>query len=219
MDMMALNNKLLNDAAPINLDRAYAESDRQRNENRLDAVLLEAASIHVEGERRWCALRTAHCSEVDLRDSLIKSAVDAVVPTKKVQMKARRVGGRGRFVHRPVLRHLIFVRLVPTNEAFAGLLRVRGVEAVIGRGNLPHLISDREMFGFMDLAQKGAFDERNVPTGIKVGTRVKINVGPHADFEGVLEGYARSRGARVLTYLFGREVVVDVTLAQIEKLD
>lgn len=71
----------------------------------------------------------------------------------------------------------------------------------------------------MDLAQAGAFDERYAPTGLKVGEKVRIGVGPFAAFEGVLAGYAKGRAARVMTWLLGREHLVDVKLANLEKLD
>src|SRR5690606_38002583 len=122
-------------------------------------------------------------------------------------------------VHKPVLSKLVFVNMVPSSMAYAGLLRVKGVAAFIGTDGIPHPIGQREMNSFMHLAQEGAFDERNMPRGIVVGSRVRINVGAYADFEGILAGYAKGRASRVLTYLFGREMTVDVTFAQLEKLD
>ncbi len=67
-------------------------------------------------------------------------------------------------------------------------------------------------------AAGGAFDERNAPTGLVVGSKVRIKVGAYADFDGILEGYAKGRAARVLTWMFGRELTVDVKLAHLEKL-
>lgn len=187
-----------------------------RAERRLDDKLLAAASLDVDGARLWFAVQSDHRSEVDLCRTLTDSRVDAVVPVKQVH-PARRVGCRGgKVVHKPVLAGLVFVNLVPSDEAFAGLGRVRGVRSVIGARGRPMPIMDREMNGFMDLAQAGAFDERHMARGIKVGARVRINVGPYADFQGILEGYAKGRTARVRTWLFGGEMVVPVTLAHIE---
>lgn len=217
--MMRADVKRLNEADKIDLTRCHAVSDRIMEQRRLDAQLLAAASLDVEGERQWYALRSSFRSEVELVASLTDSRVDAVVPVKEVQM-ARRVGGRGgKVIHKPVLRGLVFVSIVPSDRAFAGLLRVDGVAAVVGKGGDPYPIGKREMNGFMDLAQAGAFDERNIPTGLVVGSRVRINVGPYADFEGVFAGYTRGRAARVLTHLFGGAMTVDVTLAHIEKLE
>jgi len=187
-----------------------------RAERRLDAKLLAAASLNTVGDRHWFAVRSDHRGEIDLCTVLSDSRVDAIVPVKQVH-PTRRAGTRGgKVVHKPVLRGLVFVNLVPSDEAFAGLLRVRGVRELIGPPGRPLPIRDREMNGFMDLAQAGAFDERHLARGIKIGSRVRINVGPYADFEGILEGYAKGRTARVLTWLFGREMVVQVTLAHIE---
>lgn len=226
--MMAVNVKQLINAErawfdeegqPINIDRAWSKSERAIEQRRLDAGLLAAATKHVPGTRRWFALRTIGVSELELCERLIDSDVDAVVPKKKVQVKRRFQPRGAKVVHKPVLRGLVFVCLVPSDAAFAGLLRLRGVSAVIGANGRPQPIGDGEMRSFMDLADAGAFDERFSPTGLQVGSKVKIRVGTFADVEGVLEGYAKGRAARVMVWLFGREHVVDVRLANLEKLD
>lgn len=223
--MMAIERKQLNSGERVWLDGAgkpYPMPDkaiRLDEQRRLDAELLDAAGMEVTGERRWFAFRTAHRSEIEIRDSLVKMKVDAVVPVKKVHVVGRRAGARGRVVHKSVLTNLVFVRMVSSDAAVAGLLRVRGVDAVIGSQGRPHPIGDREMNAFMDLAEKGAFDERNTPTGLVVGSRVAINVGPYADVQGVLEGYAKGRTARVRMMLFGAQMVVDVRLANLARLD
>lgn len=212
--MMAVDVKRLNEVA-IDLSRCEAKADKVIAERRLEAELIAAASKHVEGRRQWFALRSANRGEVDLVERLDRLDVDAVVPVKEAVVARRFQGGRGRVVHRPVLSGLVFVRMVASAAAFAGLLRVKGVAAVVGKDGRPYPIGDREMNGFMDLAQAGAFDERNTPTGLVVGSQVKIRVGPYADFWGVLEGYAPGRAARVRTMLFGRDLCVDVKLAHL----
>lgn len=228
--MMAVNVKRLNSdervwldrqGTPINVDRAWHKSDRVIAERQREERHLAMASLDVEGARRWFALRAGNRGEIDLRDRLIDSRVDAVVPVKQVQA-ARRAGCRGgKVIHKPVLSQLVFVNIVPSDEAFAGLLSVKGVSSLVGTNDKqfrPYPIGDRQMNGFMDLAQAGAFDERNMPTGLKVGSWVRINVGPYAEFLGVLEGYAKGRTARVKTMLFGSNLIVDVKLAHIENL-
>lgn len=226
--MMAVNVKQLSDAErawfdghgqPISIDRAWRKSERAIEQRRLDDALLAAATKHVPGTRHWFALRTMGVSELYLCARLTDSDVDAVVPKKKVQVKRRFNAPSRKVVHKPVLRGLVFVCLVPSDEAFAGLLRLRGVASVIGANGRPQPIGDKEMRKFMDLADAGAFDERLAPTGLQVGSKVKIRVGTFADVEGVLEGYAKGRAARVLVWLFGREHVVDVRLANLEKVD
>lgn len=217
--MMAVNVKQLSDAAKIDATRCEAKVDSVMAARRLDRDLLARASQQVAGARRWFALRTQGVSEIDLCATLVDSYVDAVVPVKKVPVKRRfRVESR-RLIHKPVLAGLVFVNLVSSDEAFAGLLRVKGVAALVGTGGRPHPIGDKEMNQFMNLAQAGAFDERNTPTGLVVGSKVKINVGSVAEMEGVLDGYAKGRSARVMLYLFGREQLVNVQLANLEKVE
>lgn len=216
--MMAVDVKQLNDVVTIDLSRCEAKADKVMAERRLERELLAAASLDVAGDRQWFALRTLGISEIDLCQRLVDSRVDAIVPVMHVPVKRRFNAPSRKFIHKPVLSKLVFANLVPSDEAFAGLLRVKGVTALIGSEGRPYAIGGREMNSFMDLAQAGAFDERNTPTGLVVGSRVKIKVGNYADFAGVLEGYAKGRTARVMTWLFGREMVVDVKLAHLEKL-
>lgn len=217
--MMAIDVKRLNEAESIDLTRCYATSDKVMEQRRLDAELLAAASMSVEGRRQWFALRVGRRSEIELCKVLTDSHVDAVVPVKQVPLRRRLNAQSRKLIHKPVLCGLVFVNIVPSREAFAGLMRVKDVAAIVGEGERPYPIGDREMNGFMDLAQKGAFDERNAPTGLKIGSRVQISVGMYADLEGVLAGYVGARTARVRTWLFGGEMTVDVTLAHIEKLE
>lgn len=217
--MMAVNVKQLSEAVTIDLSRCEAKADKVMAARRLERELLAAASLDVLGDRQWFALRTLGISEIDLCQRLVESRVDAVVPVKQVPVKRRfRVESR-RLIHKPVLSGLVFASLVPSDGAFAGLLRVKGVAALVGAEGRPYAIGGREMNSFMDLAQAGAFDERNTPTGLAVGSRVKIKVGTYADVQGVLDGYAKGRTARVMTWLFGREMTVDVKLAHLEKLE
>ena len=217
--MMSVDVKRLSDAAPIDTTRCEARSDAMRAVRRMEARLLAAASRDVAGVRRWYALRVAGVQEVLLRSRLADSRVDAVVPTRIEPVKRRFAAPSRKLVHRPVLKGMVFVNIVPSADAFAGLLRVDGVAALIGTGERPHPIGDREMIAFMDLAQAGAFDERVAASGLVLGSRVRIGVGAFAQFEGVLEGYARGRTARVRTMLFGSELTVDVRLAHLEKME
>jgi transcription termination/antitermination protein NusG len=216
--MMMADVKRLSEAERLDLTRCEEKLDKALAARRLDADLIAAATTRVEGERRWFALRVGKCGELELCQRLVGEGVDAVVPVKQVRV-TRRTGSRGAVVHRPVLRSLVFVSIVPSVEAYAGLLRMRGVAAIVGSGERPHPIGEREMLGFMDLAQKGAFDERATPTGLKVGSNVRIKVGDRADMAGVLVGYAKGRTARVRTHLFGGKVLIDVKLAQLEGID
>jgi transcriptional antiterminator NusG len=175
------------------------------------------ASTSIPGARAWFALRSAHEPEIALRDALLARQVEAVVPVKKTLMH-RRGGNRCKLIHRPVVRERVFVRLVPSAEAFAGLLRVRGVASIIGANERPYPIGDMEMNTFMHLADDGAFDDNVSAQRIALGSHVQMKVGAFADMRGVLTGYVGTRGARVETFLFGGTVTVDVTLAQVTNL-
>ena len=206
-----------NDDEPIDLARSELEIDRVLARRRIERSLLAAASREVVGAKSWFALRVEPRCETEVRMRLDRLRVEAAVPIRQVQVKRRFRAESRRTIERAVLSGLVFVRLVASNAAFAGLLRVKGVAAIVGKEGAPYPIGNQEMQEFMELAQAGAFNERCTANGIAVGSRVRIRVGPFADAAGIFEGYGKARGARVRTMLFGREMTVDVKLANIEE--
>ncbi|WP_274426763.1 transcription termination/antitermination protein NusG [Chelativorans sp. YIM 93263] len=215
--MMATRAKQLNEAEPISIDRAL-EAGRKADEKRKMHERFLKAAAGAEYDRRWFVLRVAHRPEREVVAELDDSGLEAWAPVKTVWRTVFH-SKKKRAAHRPVFRSYVFVRAVPSAEAWHGLLGIKGVRAVLGGGSGPFPISDETMNKLMGLVKAGVFDQKKNARPYRIGETVRVKDGPFADFTGVLEGYAASRGVRVLASLFGREVPVELTLAQIEKFD
>ena len=86
-----------------------------------------------------------------------------------------------------------------------------------GSGNRPLPISQREVDAIMAQVQIGG--EKPKPrVEFEVGQQVRVNEGPFADFNGIVEevNYERNR-LRVSVQIFGRETPVELEFGQVEK--
>jgi transcription antitermination factor NusG len=223
--MMAVDVKRLNDGSvKIDTSRAERAGDVQREKNRVRAELLRRAID--EPERKWFALTVAPNSENAVENSVLKAGFEAWAPCKKVEA-ARRVARykAPRIVKEvPAFPGYVFVFVAPIAETWSWL---RGVDfvsgAVCGMGG-PCPIGIKEINKVKGLIDKGWLDQtvdakrrRKAELAIEPGDHVVIEDGPLALMRGVLEGYIGSRHVRVLTWLFGREALVTLDLAQIAK--
>ncbi|WP_309086450.1 transcription termination/antitermination NusG family protein [Chelativorans sp.] len=213
--MMAVDAKQLNEAKAINLDRAIEAGRKAQEQARLQARRLSAAAGSEKGEKRWYVLRIAHRSERAVAADLDAAGLEAWAPTKTI-WRAVFHSKKRRRAENPIFRGYVFVRSVPCDEAWVGLLRVKGVAAILGNGTRPVHVPDEKMSALMGLVVSGAFDEKKNGRPYKIGEKVWIKDGPFASFPCVIEGYVKSRGVRVLASLFGRRVPLEVTLAQVE---
>ncbi|ASP17184.1 transcription termination/antitermination protein NusG [Neisseria sp. 23W00296] len=86
-----------------------------------------------------------------------------------------------------------------------------------GSGNRPLPISQREVDAIMAQVQTGG--EKPKPrVEFEIGQQVRVNEGPFADFNGIVEevNYERNR-LRVSVQIFGRETPVELEFGQVEK--
>lgn len=187
--------------------------------NRLMEEAMLAAAAGREGEaRRWFALVTTNRAEKDVEKSLDEAGVTAWVPKRTRIVQCRRAQRRRERIE-PIFSGYVFVRVVPCDEAFVGLGRVRGVAGIVAASGVAFPIRDKEMEALIGLVDAGWFDVKEIDGNIAPGSRVRIEAGRFAAFEGVMDGYVGKRAARVLTRLFGQEMAVTVPLAKLAKSD
>ena len=213
--MMMARSKQLNEAERINLDRCYAKLDRVMMDRQAENALVEAASRERIG-RCWYVLSVASRGEKSVEKELIEAGIEAWVPVKVVNVQLRHADRMARR-ERPVFRGYVFVKVVGSADAWAGLRTFRSVRGILCGAKGPTPVRDEKMNDLMGLVEEGVFNERRRKGPFLEGTRVLIKNGPFADFKGVLEGYVGTRSARVMTHLFGGEVVCTVPIAKLAK--
>lgn len=88
-----------------------------------------------------------------------------------------------------------------------------------GRANRPAPISQREAEIILQQVQTG-IEKPKPKVEFEVGQQVRVNEGPFADFNGVVEevNYERNK-LRVSVQIFGRETPVELEFSQVEKIN
>ncbi|EPI3615238.1 transcription termination/antitermination protein NusG [Neisseria gonorrhoeae] len=88
-----------------------------------------------------------------------------------------------------------------------------------GRANRPTPISQREAEIILQQVQTG-IEKPKPKVEFEVGQQVRVNEGPFADFNGVVEevNYERNK-LRVSVQIFGRETPVELEFSQVEKIN
>ncbi|HFC7364009.1 TPA: transcription termination/antitermination protein NusG, partial [Neisseria meningitidis] len=87
-----------------------------------------------------------------------------------------------------------------------------------GRANRPTPISQREAEIILQQVQTG-IEKPKPKVEFEVGQQVRVNEGPFADFNGVVDevNYERNK-LRVSVQIFGRETPVELEFGQVEKI-
>lgn len=88
-----------------------------------------------------------------------------------------------------------------------------------GRANRPTPISQREAEIILQQVQTG-IEKPKPKVEFEVGQQVRVNEGPFADFNGVVEevNYERNK-LRVSVQIFGRETPVELEFSRVEKIN
>lgn len=88
-----------------------------------------------------------------------------------------------------------------------------------GRANRPTPIGQREAEIILQQVQTG-IEKPKPKVEFEVGQQVRVNEGPFADFNGVVEevNYERNK-LRVSVQIFGRETPVELEFSQVEKIN
>ncbi|EMT9624650.1 transcription termination/antitermination protein NusG [Neisseria gonorrhoeae] len=88
-----------------------------------------------------------------------------------------------------------------------------------GKANRPTPISQREAEIILQQVQTG-IEKPKPKVEFEVGQQVRVNEGPFADFNGVVEevNYERNK-LRVSVQIFGRETPVELEFSQVEKIN
>ncbi|MER8560165.1 transcription termination/antitermination protein NusG [Mesorhizobium sp. M0578] len=199
----------------INVDRAYAESDRMMAVSRRQQALLAGAGESVP-EARWFVLRLANHAEKDVDKLLGQAAIERWFPLVKKVRNAPHAKRKVVYTV-PALPGYVFIRVVNDDRIWAGLLGMEGVVGVLGGSLGPVAVSDEKRLKFKKKLEERSTDAEVVEAAFPVGASVLIEEGPFASFPGTIQSVLDEQYATVLVEIFGRFVPVDLSLAQITK--
>lgn len=212
-----MHSKRPNEATTINLDRCYAESDRQRGASRRSQALLAAAgeSGPVMG---WYVIRVASNGEKAVEESLCRVGIECWRPMEKRLRKAPHAKRQVVF-HVPVFPGYLFIRVINQDATWSGVLSLEGVLSVLGGNGSPVMVREAKLLEFKKKLGEKSSDKDVVEAAFPIGAEVLIEEGPFRSFTGVIESVIEEHTATVLVEIFGRSTPVELSLAQITKRD
>ena len=197
---------------------AQAALDRVKRVRELQRRMLDAAAESVAGDSLWFVLSVRNRCEKDVHERLAAKKICSWLPVKEISLKRNRFRPPRRKTA-PVFTGYVFVQVVPSAHAFAGLREIRDVESILGHGELPTPVPEENMKQINALHCEGFFEDRPVYASDKRfrrGDHVAVSHGAFAFVEAVVEGYRGSRHVRCIANLFGGQVPVNVPLDKIE---
>ncbi len=218
---MAINGKQLSEAESINLDRCYAESDRQMRVSRRQQALLAAAGEAGVG-KQWAIIKVAKGRENDVDKSLSSALVEHWLPLRKADQPHHggRSGSKKDAFWVLAWPGYMFVRISETAEAWAGLRAIKHVISVLGSGERPFFIGDAKMLKIKAELATLKDVRPNANVLFRNGQQVRVNEGAFASFPAVIQevGEGKREGrALVEVMIFGRAVPIELDLASLEK--
>lgn len=235
--MMAVRGKQLSEAServwldqkgePINIDRAWSESDRQIGLSRRSQALLAGA-----GEsgpvRCWFVVCVAHGHENAVDEALGKLGVETWLPVDSARPTRRgsRSKGKREVVPNPALPGYLMVRISAFAHVLVGIKAAEDVVDIVGGWENPKPVSEskiNEFRAFLQLSER----ERRKLAALEMKKRrpvcehdsVVVVDGPFAGRDGVVVREKDEATMWVGLMLFGGVVPVAVPLAQLRKSD
>lgn len=214
--MMRADVKRLSDAEAIGpTDRHTAVIDKVRATTRRSQALLAAAG-QSESALHWYVIRTDTHAEMAVDNLLTSANVEHWLPFMKVSDRRR---GARKNVAREVLAWpgYMFVRVVPTPEAWAGLRTVKGITGVLGAGEKPFPVKHEKVLQLRVFLEANVIAMREIAKQLSLGEMVRINQGPFATHNGHVSELSDDGKVTIDVMLFGRAVPITLGLDQIDK--
>ena len=173
---------------------------------------------------RWYIIHAYSGFENKVRDSIMSEAnrmgltplVEQIeVPTETVTEVKR---GKKVQVERKFMPGYVLAKLRLTDDVYHLIKNTPKVTGFLGSGAKPQPISEREAaryFGGVEEAK--AAPKREIHVDYEIGDQVKVNAGPFASFNGVVEelDYEKQR-VKVSVSIFGRATPVELGFEEVE---
>lgn len=140
---------------------------------------------------------------------------EVLVPTENV-VEVRR--GRRVTSERKFFPGYVLVKCDLTDDVYHLIKNTPKVTGFLGADNKPKPISEAEALRIKGQVQEGV-ERPKATVRYEVGERVKVNDGPFASFEGLVEEVDEGRSrVKVAVSIFGRATPVELEFAQVDKM-
>ena len=173
---------------------------------------------------RWYIIHAYSGFENKVRDSILTEAerkglsqlVDSVeVPTETAYEVKR---GKKVQVERKVMPGYVLAKLTLNDDVYHLIKNTPKVTGFLGPNGKPQAISEREAARYFGAREEAAAaPKREIQVDYEIGDSVKVNAGPFASFNGVVEelDFDKQR-VKVSVSIFGRATPVELGFEEVE---
>lgn len=160
----------------------------------------------------WYVVHTQPQNEMRAETHLQRQGFATYLPR---YLRVRRHARKTETVARPLFPRYMFVALDPTRDRWRAIQSTVGVSHLITNGEHPVEVSRSIVDEIRSRETADGYVALGLPSGIAVGSHVRLIDGIFAESQGVLERIADHRRVAILLKLLGREVRVLVPAASI----
>ena len=175
---------------------------------------------------RWYIIHAYSGFENKVREAILSEAerlglsqlVEAVeVPSETVTEVKR---GKKVQVERKTMPGYVLAKLAMNDDVYHLIKNTPKVTGFLGNGGKPQPIADREAARYFGAREEAAAQpKREVHVDYEIGDSVKVNAGPFASFNGIVEELDFDRGrVKVSVSIFGRATPVELEFEQVERV-
>ena len=171
---------------------------------------------------KWYAIQTYSGSELAVKRALIQLSeemsdgriAEVLVPTEDlIEIKK----GKKSIVERPLYPAYAFAKIELDTELWHGIQAMPKVGRFIGESKKPTPLSEKDITAILDKVNNRAAAKPKV--SFDEGEMVRVNEGPFANFNGIVEDFDMASGMLKLNVsIFGRNTPVEISYSQVERV-
>ena len=171
---------------------------------------------------KWYAIQTYSGSELAVKRALIQLSeemadgriAEVLVPTEDlIEIKK----GKKSIIERPLYPAYAFAKIELDTELWHGIQAMPKVGRFIGESKKPTPLSEKDITAILDKVNNRAAAKPKV--SFDEGEMVRVNEGPFANFNGIVEDFDMASGIFKLNVsIFGRNTPVEISYSQVERV-
>ncbi|QKF82991.1 transcription termination/antitermination protein NusG [Halarcobacter ebronensis] len=172
--------------------------------------------------QQWYAIQTHSGSELTVKRALLRLSdemgddriAEVLVPTEDlIEVKK----GNKTIVERPLYPAYVFAKIDLDTALWHRIQSMPKVGRFIGESKKPTPLSKKDIDSIIDKVQNRAAAKPKI--SFDEGEMVRINEGPFANFNGVVEDFDMASGLLKLNVsIFGRNTPVEINYTQVERV-
>ena len=174
---------------------------------------LSDAFLERAADESWYAVWTRSQCEPKVEEGFHRKQMEVFLPRMRVPSRRR---DRRVILERPLFPGYLFLRFVPSRDAYVRAVSTDGVVRILGDGwDALHPVPEDQVDAVRRIVAVGD-GVRSMPW-IRIGDRVRIVAGPLVGLEGLVQAWRGARATFVVSVdLLQRSVGVEVEAAALE---